>query len=341
MRIRTRRRFSAAGVAALWIALGPIVAVADRPLDPLERSLAERRAEVARQPDDAGAWIALGDLLALLGSTEEAEQAFRRVLELDPAAGHYQLGRLWSGTGRRFAARRELARALDLAPDHAGAHYELGVVYDAWDFDRLARRHFTRAFALDPALADPDLNPFLGQSRQALAALLVSWRSEPAAVAATAEAAPGLAPEPAAEPPTAAEESSSTAPATGGFARSSGSPARDAERAPGGAVAPGEPVELDAESLRDRGAVRRESEPGGRVLDAGSLAGGSVNQIVSPGGGTRGGARSMPSRRPVYPPPAPTPDRPGFRPMPESTGRIERGLDATDPERYALGSPAG
>jgi tetratricopeptide (TPR) repeat protein len=309
--------------------------------DPLEAMLAERRALVERQPNQASAWIALGDLLALVGRVEEAEQAYRTVLALDPVAGHFHLGRLHAGAGRRFAARRELALTLELAPGHAAAHYELGTVYDAWDLDRLARKHFTRAFALDPSLADPAVNPLVTRNRQAFAALVASWDREPAlappppALAAAPRSAGEERPEPAApdSPATLAPGESSG----GGYARSTGGGAADGSRPTVGRG--GAPIALDEDSLRSSGGREGSAETGGRVLSPGSLGGGSVNQIVPPGGASRSGRGS--SRRPVLSPPRePEPSEP-FDPFAESTGRVERRLDPASAGQLSLGAEQG
>ena len=66
-----------------------------------------------------------------LGSIDEAEVCWRRVLELDPAhpAAWRNLGRIASARGDHEEAARRLARAAELAPDSIDAAYNLGLTY--------------------------------------------------------------------------------------------------------------------------------------------------------------------------------------------------------------------
>lgn len=75
-----------------------------------------------RLPDAAGLHHARGLLLARERKLDEAEAAFRRAIELDPAlrAAHQELGRVLIRSGRRDEGRRELAVASRLGEnEHA------------------------------------------------------------------------------------------------------------------------------------------------------------------------------------------------------------------------------
>lgn len=80
----------------------------------IERALIQYRAEAARRPDDAVAWLNLGGMLREMGRAAEAEAPLRRSVQLDranPASTHtlattlFALGRYregWSFYGDRF-----------------------------------------------------------------------------------------------------------------------------------------------------------------------------------------------------------------------------------------------
>lgn len=313
-------------------------------------------ARAVERPDDAGRANDLGNQLLLSGENAAAEAAYRRAIELDPkaAAPHYNLGRLLLEERRRFSARRELGRALELDPDHAAARFYLGVADDELGFDRRARRSYRRAFELQPSLADPRQNPELARRRNALHALIESWKDEPLVTLAneTAEGRPVLGAKPAAvegepfephqpiTPPAAAEETTG-----GGYARVTGGERTARElAADGGAVdadASGSPADRAARRERASGAAGvRRNAAGEQVIDASDLAGRSfVNQVVEPGA-TRGG-KPRPSGRPTKPSRAPgsrfnPPPRP-FVPDEESTGRIEPLLVPAASDRFAIG----
>ncbi len=96
----------------------------------------------------------------------EAQQAFERLLAIDPANAdvHYYLGRLALERRDTGTAVRELERAVALAPGSASSHSALGEAYGrsaekAWIFSRfmLAREclaEFKRAVALEPGNVD-------------------------------------------------------------------------------------------------------------------------------------------------------------------------------------------
>jgi tetratricopeptide (TPR) repeat protein len=306
--------------------------------DPGAASAALARAVEA--PDDAGRENDLGNHLLLGGDLDGAEAAYRRALALAPDSvpPRINLGRLQLERGRRFAARRELLGALELDPEHAEAHYFLGVVYDDWGFERLARKRYRRAFELSPALADPKLHPEAVRRRQALAAMLALWRSEPTA----------LAPEPGAPvvPPPARDVERARQPAAGAEA------AKPADSSPGGGYArvtggertgrslPEENAGAFSAAAEERRERARAASPKDRRIDRSNLgSGGLINQALPPGE----------SRKPSQPPrgfgkPAPQQrPSPRFQPPPrtfdegeESTGRIEPLLLPATPGAFAI-----
>jgi tetratricopeptide (TPR) repeat protein len=142
--------------------------------------LARRSARAARAREaklDAEDWFALGlDLEA--AEPDEARDAYRRTLELDPhhADAHLNLGRILHELGQVRAAEQHYRKALALRPDNPTALFNLGVALE--DGGRLeeALAVYQRAVAADPALADAYYNlagvhEKLGQKAAALSQL--------------------------------------------------------------------------------------------------------------------------------------------------------------------------
>ena len=129
--------------------------------DPL--TLARR--EVAREPDNALAWIVLSDAELDAGDAHAGEAAARRALSLRP--GHPEalarLGRAESMQGRRDDAVASLRAASRGAPGHPGIAVWLGHALEDAGEAEAAADAYARAYALAP------LEP-------QLAAYLLAWR---------------------------------------------------------------------------------------------------------------------------------------------------------------------
>jgi predicted O-linked N-acetylglucosamine transferase (SPINDLY family) len=67
-------------------------------------------------------------------------------------------GALLTQMGRLDDARRSIARAIELAPDHAYAHNSLGVLYNRVNRPDLAAEAFRKSLAADPQFMSPCLN---------------------------------------------------------------------------------------------------------------------------------------------------------------------------------------
>lgn len=124
--------------------------------------LARRQAAAARRIEedlDADAWFELG-LELEVSAPEEARDAYRRALELDPhhADAHVNLGRLLLETERAEEAETHFRAALADRPDHATAWFNLGIVLE--DERRLndAIKAYELAIAADRRLADAYFN---------------------------------------------------------------------------------------------------------------------------------------------------------------------------------------
>lgn len=113
-------------------------------------------------PDDArGAdeWYDLGCDLED-DSPEEARDAYRRAIELDPghSYAHVNLGRLLHEAGELAAAEAHYRIALDVRPDDAVAAFDLGVALEDLGRTNDAIGAYQRAIANDPAHADAHFN---------------------------------------------------------------------------------------------------------------------------------------------------------------------------------------
>ena len=85
----------------------------------VDDAVAEQHAILAKDPNNAKAYFALGTLLHFQGQTEQAIQHFQRSIELDPgdAAPHLSLGRIYAVRGEY-----ELAWKHARAAEALGAH---------------------------------------------------------------------------------------------------------------------------------------------------------------------------------------------------------------------------
>ncbi|MBI2071639.1 MAG: tetratricopeptide repeat protein [Gemmatimonadetes bacterium] len=97
--------------------------------------IARKRAEAARVEETLSAdeWYALGFDLEVT-SPDEARDAYRRALELDPhhAGAHINLGRLLHEAGRLEDALGHYRLALQANPDDSTAAFDLAIARRTW-----------------------------------------------------------------------------------------------------------------------------------------------------------------------------------------------------------------
>jgi TolB-like protein/Tfp pilus assembly protein PilF len=91
---------------------------------------AEYRRAVALAPDDGAAKVSLGDLLATLGEVEPAIELTRQALATDPlrATWYYGLANYLWGLNRLDEAEQAIRRGIELQPAAALAHYILTII---------------------------------------------------------------------------------------------------------------------------------------------------------------------------------------------------------------------
>ena len=146
------------------------------PTAQLTQAVDAQRALVAEQPGNAGALNDLGNLLVEMRQTEEAEEAYRRAMAIDPGRPEppYNLSLLLA-TDRPREARRLLKAMLKEHPEHAWGHYHLGTLHQAQGNRGPALASYREAFRLDPSLSDPRQNPHVLDNSMATAAMLEAF----------------------------------------------------------------------------------------------------------------------------------------------------------------------
>ncbi len=123
---------------------------------------ARRGAEAARKADhamSADEWYSLGCELEAT-APDEARDAYRRALELDPALAdaHVNLGRLLQEAGATAAAVEQYRAALDTDPRHATAAFNLGIALEDLGRRQDAIAAYQQAITADPGFADAHYN---------------------------------------------------------------------------------------------------------------------------------------------------------------------------------------
>lgn len=124
--------------------------------------LARRQAAAARRVErdlDAEEWFELG-LELEVSDPDEARDAYRRALELDPhhAEAHVNLGRLLVESERAEEAETHFRAVLADHPDHATAWFNLGIALEDRRRPTDAVKAYEQAIAADRRLADAYFN---------------------------------------------------------------------------------------------------------------------------------------------------------------------------------------
>jgi len=99
-------------------------------LDRIQRVEMEKRGSTALS-QEVSTQLQLGMILMKQGKYEEAEKAFRELLELAPdfAEGYLNLGIVYLRLGKMKEAEEHLKKALELQPDNPSAYFHLGSIY--------------------------------------------------------------------------------------------------------------------------------------------------------------------------------------------------------------------
>ena len=105
------------------------------------------RQAVRIDPSYAPAGLQLADVLLATGAVEDSRARYEALTREHPslAPAVYGLGRALSELDQHDAAVEQLARAIELAPDFRSAHYALGLAYRDLGDETAARRHMVES----------------------------------------------------------------------------------------------------------------------------------------------------------------------------------------------------
>lgn len=136
-------------------------------LDQLNKDIVNLAAGPAGTPGRSGPvspavakLLARGESLMRSGRYQEAMDAFRNVIAIDPrvALAHHQLGLAAAITNNPDIAAQELEATVKLEPANAAAHNNLGLSYQTLSELEKAQREFEKAVALDPRMTEAAIN---------------------------------------------------------------------------------------------------------------------------------------------------------------------------------------
>ena len=107
---------------------------------------AKKDYESAREKGNRDEWIR-----ERLRKFKEAEQFYKRALEVDPEYGlaHFNVGNLYDEIGKVSEARRHYERALELNPHYADAHFNLALLCERHGDALRAVRHWKAYLKID------------------------------------------------------------------------------------------------------------------------------------------------------------------------------------------------
>ncbi len=182
-------------ISGLALACGAVAVVAAFATVPpnLGKAIDEQRRLVSERPRDAAVFNDLGNLLVLAGRPAEAEEAYRKAVELAPdrVSSLFNLALLEQQRGAAREAYRLYRRVLEAQPQHAWAWYQVGALHERWKQDDRAVAAYAAALRIDPQLAFPEVNPQVVENRLLTQAMLRAYQQSE-----TAPQAPAMYEEP-------------------------------------------------------------------------------------------------------------------------------------------------
>jgi tetratricopeptide (TPR) repeat protein len=144
-------------------------------------------------PDDAQAHFNLGTCLQAPGRFEQAAACYRRAVALKPdyVEAHNNLGNVLKALGQHEDAAESYRRAVELRPDNAMMHNNLGMALKELGELKAARESFNQALAIQPDYAEAHNNlgiveQELGQTEEAVASYTRALELNPGYVEAHA-----------------------------------------------------------------------------------------------------------------------------------------------------------
>ena len=115
--------------------------------------IAELKAKIAQDPNDAGAIIVLANFLHDEGMTEEAVNYYKKYLEKNPKEPDaiVDLGICYFEMGDSKTAISQMEKAIAITPKHEKAYYNIGIIsLKEKDFKK-AMEYFEKCYKVDPS----------------------------------------------------------------------------------------------------------------------------------------------------------------------------------------------
>jgi tetratricopeptide (TPR) repeat protein len=143
--------------------------------------ISDLKAYLAEEPEDDGAWLALGTAYASIGHHGDAARALKEAVELDGDVIDSRLayGRALAKLGKLDDAAFQLLRANRIDPEDGGVLYELGVVfYDKHLYEK-AEGFLARAVEVSSGAARARASYALGlthEARKDIAGAIAAYR---------------------------------------------------------------------------------------------------------------------------------------------------------------------
>lgn len=172
-----KRTFWISGLALACVAAAVAAALAAVPPN-LGKAIEEQRRVVAERPQDPAVYNDLGNLLVLASRPDEAEEAYRKAVELGPerVSALFNLAMLQQQRGELRESLRLYRQVLELQPKHAWAWYQIGTLYEHWGQEGRAVEAYADAFRIDPQLAFPEINPHVVENELVTRAMLRAYQ---------------------------------------------------------------------------------------------------------------------------------------------------------------------
>lgn len=126
------------------------------PRSALERDLIRFRSQVAKEPNNAGARVNLGETYYRLGRTKQALTELKIARKLDPKLwdAPFELGMIYLNDNNTAAAIKYFLQAKKADPRNELSYYQLGIIYlEQKEYDQ-AIANLERTVELKPILAD-------------------------------------------------------------------------------------------------------------------------------------------------------------------------------------------
>ncbi len=121
-----------------------------------EQGIAEAERALELNPNDSGAYIALGSIMNHLGRSDEAVEFLAKALRLDPHArpiAFFHIGIAYQALGRDEESIIAMRRCLEAAPEMASAHLHLAVSYLRTGQEEAARAEVAEVRRLQPGFS--------------------------------------------------------------------------------------------------------------------------------------------------------------------------------------------